>query len=264
MSGCIEYSAPCHRKHMERVAHMKWHRNTWSMQLTWCYHNLIDYVSMHGAFAHMTSKNIEHAAHMMLPSSNWLRQSAWSFCSHDSENTWSMQLTWCYHCMINDFWMHWTFVQRHRNTHGAFSSHKVSVFDFLSNLSDQFRMHGAFAHMTSTTHGAFSAHDAIIIWLIMSDCIEHFLTRHRKRMENVFLDRHGQRIESAFGPGTLVFALHLQLAPLNSTIWWEGVESEPDCFDGGGRVGICGPLPRQLSIQLRNAHFRNSPNIFWG
>ena len=46
----------------------------------------------------------------------------------------------------------------------------------------------------------------------MSDCIEHFLTRHRKRMENVFLERHRKRIESAFDPGTLVFALHLQLA----------------------------------------------------
>ena len=49
--------------------------------------------------------------------------------------------------------------------------------------------------------------------------------------------------------GTLVFALHLQMARLNSCIWWEWVESESNCSDGGSRVGVCCPLARQLGIQ---------------
>ena len=66
----------------------------------------------------------------------------------------------------------------------------------------------------------------------------------------------------AFDAGTLVFALHLQLARLNSTIWWEWVESESNCSDGGSRVGICCPLAEQLGIQLVERHFPVLPHNF--
>jgi hypothetical protein len=62
--------------------------------------------------------------------------------------------------------------------------------------------------------------------------------------------------------GTLVFALHLQLARLNSTIWWEWVESESNCSDGGSRVGICCPLAAQLGIELVVKPFPELPVDF--
>lgn len=62
--------------------------------------------------------------------------------------------------------------------------------------------------------------------------------------------------------GTLVFALHLQLARLNSAIWWEWVESESNCSDGGSRVGICCPLAAQLGIELVERPFPLLPDNF--
>ena len=44
--------------------------------------------------------------------------------------------------------------------------------------------------------------------------------------------------------GTVTFALHLQLASLRSSAWWEWVESESSCSDGGSRVGITCPVAK--------------------
>ena len=66
----------------------------------------------------------------------------------------------------------------------------------------------------------------------------------------------------AFDAGTLVFALHLQLARLNSTIWWEWVESDSNCSDGGSRVGICCPLAEHLGIQMVERQFQELPHDF--
>ena len=62
--------------------------------------------------------------------------------------------------------------------------------------------------------------------------------------------------------GTLVFALHLKLARLNATCWWEWVESESNCSDGGSRVGICCPLAASLGIPLVEVPFPCLPGNF--
>ena len=67
----------------------------------------------------------------------------------------------------------------------------------------------------------------------------------------------------AFDAGTLVFALHLQLAKLNATVWWEWVESESNCSDGGSRVGTCCPLASMLGIPLVDSAFPGFPADFW-
>ena len=67
----------------------------------------------------------------------------------------------------------------------------------------------------------------------------------------------------AFDAGTLVFALHLQLAKLNATVWWEWVESESNCSDGGSRVGVFCPLAKMLRIPLVDCAFPEFPADFW-
>ena len=62
--------------------------------------------------------------------------------------------------------------------------------------------------------------------------------------------------------GTMTFALHLQLASLRSSAWWEWVESESNCSDGGSRVGITCPIARELGITLREVPFPSIPNNF--
>ena len=59
----------------------------------------------------------------------------------------------------------------------------------------------------------------------------------------------------ALDAGTSVFALHLRLASLNMTCWWEWVASESSCSNGGSRVGVCCPLARELGIPLASFSF---------
>jgi hypothetical protein len=66
----------------------------------------------------------------------------------------------------------------------------------------------------------------------------------------------------ALDAGTLVFALHLRLARLNTTCWWEWVESESNCSDGGSRVGVCCPLAKSLGIELVELTFPDLPADF--
>ena len=51
--------------------------------------------------------------------------------------------------------------------------------------------------------------------------------------------------------GTVAFAIHLRLAALKASIWWEWVESESNCSDGGSRVGVTCPLAKKLGITLK-------------
>ena len=62
--------------------------------------------------------------------------------------------------------------------------------------------------------------------------------------------------------GTVTFALHLQLATLRSSVWWEWVESESNCSDGGSRDGITCPLAKELGIPLREIKFPDIPTHF--
>ena len=55
--------------------------------------------------------------------------------------------------------------------------------------------------------------------------------------------------------GTITFALHLRIAALNATCWWEWVESESDCSDGGSRVGLTCPVAKALGIVLTERQF---------
>ena len=62
--------------------------------------------------------------------------------------------------------------------------------------------------------------------------------------------------------GTVTFALHLQLAALRSSAWWEWVESESNCSDGGSRVGVTCPVAKSLGITLKEIQFPAIPNHF--
>ena len=62
--------------------------------------------------------------------------------------------------------------------------------------------------------------------------------------------------------GTLTFALHLRLASLRSVAWWEWVESESNCSDGGSRIGATCPLAKSLGISLRDIEFPEIPYNF--
>ena len=61
---------------------------------------------------------------------------------------------------------------------------------------------------------------------------------------------------------TLIFALHLRMAKLRVRGWWEWVESESNCSDGGSRVGITCPLAKQLGIPLVEVPFPFIPPNF--
>ena len=61
---------------------------------------------------------------------------------------------------------------------------------------------------------------------------------------------------------TLIFALHLRLAKLNAKCWWEWVESESNCSDGGSRVGTLCPLAADLGIPLVEHAFPSIPANF--
>ena len=62
--------------------------------------------------------------------------------------------------------------------------------------------------------------------------------------------------------GTLSFAMHLRLAALNTSCWWEWVASESNCSDGGSREGITCPMAQSLGIPLVARHFPPFPNDF--
>ena len=62
--------------------------------------------------------------------------------------------------------------------------------------------------------------------------------------------------------GSLTFALHLRLASLNCTSWWEWVESESNCSDGGSRVGVACPVAEALGIPLVEHEFPQLPENF--
>ena len=62
--------------------------------------------------------------------------------------------------------------------------------------------------------------------------------------------------------GTMTFALHLRLAALNTTCWWEWVESEANCSDGGSRVGLTCPVAKALGIVLTEKQFPELPINF--
>ena len=62
--------------------------------------------------------------------------------------------------------------------------------------------------------------------------------------------------------GTLTFAMHLRLAQLNATCWWEWVASESNCSDGGSREGITCPMSRKLGITLVSKQFPVLPREF--
>ena len=62
--------------------------------------------------------------------------------------------------------------------------------------------------------------------------------------------------------GSLTFALHVRLASLNLACWWEWVQSESNCSDGGSRVGITCPVARHLGIQLVHIPFPSLPANF--
>ena len=55
--------------------------------------------------------------------------------------------------------------------------------------------------------------------------------------------------------GAAVHAFHLSVAWLQSTSWFEHVESPANPADGGSRIGAACPIARQLGIQLRT-HFQ--------
>ena len=67
---------------------------------------------------------------------------------------------------------------------------------------------------------------------------------------------------SELDAGTLVFALHLRMTMLNTSCWWDWVESEFNCSDGGSRVGVCCPLAKMLNIELVEIPFPNFPTNF--
>ena len=62
--------------------------------------------------------------------------------------------------------------------------------------------------------------------------------------------------------GTVTFALHLRLAELKASVWWEWVESESNCSDGGSRVGITCPVASGLGITLEEIPFPPIPLEF--
>lgn len=62
--------------------------------------------------------------------------------------------------------------------------------------------------------------------------------------------------------GTVTFALHLRLATLRTSAWWEWVESESNCSDGGSRVGTTCPIAKSLGIDLREFSFPAIPFHF--
>ena len=62
--------------------------------------------------------------------------------------------------------------------------------------------------------------------------------------------------------GTVTFALHLRLASLRSSAWWEWVESESNCSDGGSREGVTCPVAKSLGITLREVDFPAIPLDF--
>ena len=62
--------------------------------------------------------------------------------------------------------------------------------------------------------------------------------------------------------GTLTFALHVRLATLGTTAWWEWVQSESNCSDGGSRVGTACPVARSLGISMREIQFPGIPRHF--
>ena len=62
--------------------------------------------------------------------------------------------------------------------------------------------------------------------------------------------------------GTMTFALHLRLAALQSSCWWEWVQSESNCSDGGSRVGLDCPLAQKLGIRLEEVAFPPLPAHF--
>ena len=66
----------------------------------------------------------------------------------------------------------------------------------------------------------------------------------------------------ALDAGTLVFAIHLRMARLNITAWWEWVESESNCSDGGSRVGVSCPLAKELGIPLVELPFPTVPRNY--
>ena len=57
-------------------------------------------------------------------------------------------------------------------------------------------------------------------------------------------------------------ALNLRLAALRSTCWWEWVESESNCSDGGSRVGLACPVAKALGIVLTEKQFPDLPDNF--
>ena len=62
--------------------------------------------------------------------------------------------------------------------------------------------------------------------------------------------------------GALTWALCLRLARLNTSMWWEWVESASNCSDGGSRVGISCPVAKSLGIQLKEVPFPVLPENF--
>ena len=70
--------------------------------------------------------------------------------------------------------------------------------------------------------------------------------------------------------GSVIYAVHLSLARLRATAWFEHVESSANCADGGSRVGHACPVARHLGIALREHQFpawpqdvmRATPEVF--
>ena len=67
---------------------------------------------------------------------------------------------------------------------------------------------------------------------------------------------------SQLDAGSLTFALHLRIATLQITPWWEWVESDSNCSDGGSRIGITCPLARELGIHMSQMPFPRLPDDF--
>ena len=60
--------------------------------------------------------------------------------------------------------------------------------------------------------------------------------------------------------GTVIHAFHLSMAHLDSTVWFEHVESPANCFDGGSRVGASCPVAQELGIALTRREFPPWPS----
>jgi hypothetical protein len=61
---------------------------------------------------------------------------------------------------------------------------------------------------------------------------------------------------------SLIFALHLRMANMRSSVWWDYVNTHSNVADGGSRVGVSCEVAKSLGIKLKAIPFPALPRDF--